>query len=375
MNNKPLKILFYNDFQDIVGGTEVYQKLMVEGLKYYGHEVEECFGTTNTFPKSNLSFKQQMLEKALFWQAEIAHLLKEKIQDFRPDVVHINNNKLYTYTVLKSCNELGVPIVSSFHDFHFLKTGGTDLLSIKKIWKSRLRSVLKKYPSAFLSHTHIVGRALEEKQLKPVKVIPLFYDERIWFPADSKGQKDNHKILFFGRIEEQKGVFDLLQAFEILKIRHPYLELHYYGAGTVVDKLTKAIENSPHKDAIQYHGRVPQNQINKAAHDALMLIVPTKNDEPFGLTGIEGQAAGLITIGSNKGGIPEWCIDGETGLLFEGENISDLSEKIEIVLNKEELREKLLQGSKAYLTKNFDRLTNIQHTIHFYKQIIADYRK
>ncbi len=304
--------------------------------------MEECFGTAKPFPKSNLTFKLQMLNKALFWQAEIAGLLKEKIQDFCPDIVHLNNNKLFTYTVLKSCSDLGIPIVSSFHDFHFLKKGGADFLSVKKNWKSRLRSVLKKYPSAFLSHTHIVAKSLEENSLTPVKVIPLFYDERVWFNADSANQRSENSILYFGRIEEQKGVFDLLQAFEKVKIRHPYMELHYYGAGTAVDKLAKAIENSPHNNAIQYHGRVPQNQINKAAHDATMLIVPTKIDEPFGLTGIEGQAAGLITIGSNKGGIPEWCVDGETGLLFEGGNVSDLCEKIEIILSKEKLREKLL---------------------------------
>ncbi len=337
--------------------------------------MEECFGTAKPFPKSNLTFKLQMLNKALFWQAEIAGLLKEKIQDFCPDIVHLNNNKLYTYTVLKSCSDLGIPIVSSFHDFHFLKTGGKDFLSIKRIWKSKLRSVLKKYPSAYLSHTHIVAKSLEENNLTPVKVIPLFYDERIWYNSDSANQRNENSILYFGRIEEQKGVFDLLQAFENLKTKFPDLKLNFYGSGTAERKLTKAIENSSWPESKKYHGRVDQSMLNKAAQKTLILVVPTKNEEPFGLTGIEGQAAGLVTIGSNTGGIPEWCLHKETGLLFEGCDLKDLSEKIERVLMDRNIREKLLNGARIHLKQNFDRLTNIQNTLHFYDQIIANHQK
>ena len=115
--------------------------------------------------------------------------------------------------------------------------------------------------------------------------------------------------------------------------------------------------------------------LNKAAQKTLILVVPTKNEEPFGLTGIEGQAAGLVTIGSNTGGIPEWCLHKETGLLFEGCDLKDLSEKIERVLMDRNIREKLLNGARIHLKQNFDRLTNIRNTLHFYDQIIANHQK
>jgi len=375
MNKKPLKVLFYNDFQDIVGGTEIYQKLMVEGLKHYGHQVEEIFGTTQPFPKSNFYFKLWMLSSALSWKSKIAQSVENKIKEFQPDIVHLNNNKLYTYTLLKTCNDLGVPVVSSFHDFHFLKTGSSDFfLVVVKIWKSRLRALLKKYQSAFLSHTRIVAKSLEDHNLTPVKIIPLFYDERIWFKSDIDIQNKQKTILFFGRIEEQKGIFDLLEAFENLKPKFPELRLSYYGSGTANKKLIKAIANSPYSESVIYHGRVNQGQLNQAAQKALLLVVPTKIDEPFGLTGIEGQAAGLIAIGSNKGGIPEWCIHEKTGLLFEAGNIADLSEKINRVLIEDHSRQQLLKGGKDNVENFFNRLSNIKKTVDYYYQLVENHQ-
>ncbi len=52
-------------------------------------------------------------------------------------------------------------------------------------------------------------------------------------------------------------------------------------------------------------------------------VVPSRWDEPFGLTTVEGMATGLATIGSNTGGTPE--VIGDTGMLFERDSVNGLA--------------------------------------------------
>ena len=57
------------------------------------------------------------------------------------------------------------------------------------------------------------------------------------------------------------------------------------------------------------------------------MVFPPEYDELFGLVGIEAQSCGLPVISTDTGGIPEWCHDGETGLLVPMKSPQKLAEK------------------------------------------------
>ncbi|WP_157947632.1 glycosyltransferase family 4 protein [Abditibacterium utsteinense] len=80
-------------------------------------------------------------------------------------------------------------------------------------------------------------------------------------------------------------------------------------------------------------GRAMLPEIIRRAH---IHVVPSRWDEPFGLTTLEGMACGLATVGSATGGTPE--VIGDAGLLFERDNVAQLTAHLELLVRDQTTR-------------------------------------
>jgi glycosyltransferase involved in cell wall biosynthesis len=65
-------------------------------------------------------------------------------------------------------------------------------------------------------------------------------------------------------------------------------------------------------------------------------VVPSRWDEPFALTILEGMASGLASVVSRTGGAPE--VVGDAGLLFERDSVEGLADQLRRLLFDQELR-------------------------------------
>jgi glycosyltransferase involved in cell wall biosynthesis len=65
-------------------------------------------------------------------------------------------------------------------------------------------------------------------------------------------------------------------------------------------------------------------------------VVPTRCDEAFGLSTVEGMACGLPTVAARTGGTPE--VVGEAALLFEREDVHGLANHLAALLEDDQLR-------------------------------------
>jgi len=84
-----------------------------------------------------------------------------------------------------------------------------------------------------------------------------------------------------------------------------------------------------------------------------LVILPTY-EETFGLVAAEAMIMGVPVIGSNAGGVPEIISHGDNGLLFETKNMSDLSKKIDMIIENKTLRDSLISNAPEYAYKEFD---------------------
>ena len=84
-----------------------------------------------------------------------------------------------------------------------------------------------------------------------------------------------------------------------------------------------------------------------------LVILPTY-EETFGLVAAEAMVMGVPVIGSNAGGVPEIISHGNNGLLFETKNMSDLSKKIDMIIENKNLRDNLISNAPEYAYKEFD---------------------
>jgi glycosyltransferase involved in cell wall biosynthesis len=358
-----MKILFYNDFSKQIGGTEVYQSRLSAALRHTGHEVKEVFGTDKEYPKFELWFKLWCFWGSIFPSPKVKARMKDQILSFGPEVIHVNNNKIYLSLVYEIAKELGIPVLTAFHDFHLLKTAETAFW--KGLWKDRNLKRVKKGTVVFLSLTRLIADCLQKNGCSPVRYLPLFVNGKDWYPGERKRQ--GKTVVYFGRIERAKGVFLLLQAFKALLDKHWDLHLVFIGAGTHAKTLEKEIQTMGISNRVKMLGRLPQQKLLDILQPARMAVVPTLTEEPFGMTGIEAQASGVPVVAARVGGIPEWCLDGQTGLLFEGGNALDLAEKMENLLKDPALSEGLIQGALLRIEQVFQEDAVVNKTLDLYR--------
>ncbi len=169
-------------------------------------------------------------------------------------------------------------------------------------------------------------------------------------PAVLPGSEAALRLLFIGRLEDGKGLFDLLEAFGQIRQKHD-VELLIAGEGPLASELDDEIESrrlSGHVRRLGYRADIPQVL---AAADALVL--PSyREGTPRVIS--EALAAGLPVISTNIAGIPEQVADGECGILIEPGDVAALVTALDDLLGSERLRTQMSEACPSRAA-NFDR--------------------
>ena len=148
-------------------------------------------------------------------------------------------------------------------------------------------------------------------------------------------EKTRFKFIFSGRIEYNKGIINLIKAFEDVKIDY---ELHICGSGPLDSLLEDMIKDN---NNIFYHGKISSVCLYKLYEECDVLVAPSIWIEPFGLVVVEAMINGCCVIGSNFGGIYEIISKTRGGECFNPNSTQEIAEcinslttqKIEYYLN------------------------------------------
>lgn len=156
------------------------------------------------------------------------------------------------------------------------------------------------------------------------------------------------KILFVGRLEPSKGVFDLYEAFKNLAGRYPDLELEYAGLGKAYESLAAKIEADGLADRVRLLGYVPHSDLVNHIYDSTLVSTPTKSSFPEGrcMATIEGLVLKRPVIAPDFGPFPYVVEHEVNGLLFKPDSVLDLTAVIDRIMSDIDLYKKLLQGAE-----------------------------
>jgi glycogen(starch) synthase len=138
----------------------------------------------------------------------------------------------------------------------------------------------------------------------------------------------NPTLLCLGRLIKDKG-FDLaIKALKNIINQFPEARLMISGDGPERKNLENQVSEKGLWDSVHFTGWISPDKVPELINKALMVVVPSRWEEPFGLVALQAAQLGRPVVASKTGGIPEVVLDKETGLLFEKENVKDLVEKI-----------------------------------------------
>jgi glycosyltransferase involved in cell wall biosynthesis len=144
-------------------------------------------------------------------------------------------------------------------------------------------------------------------------------------------------FLFVGRLELLKGIDVLLGAWK----RIHGADLVIAGDGSQAERMKREISGNPR---IHLLGYVPQPNLAALYFHARACIVPSLNEEPFGLTAIEALAHRTPVVAHRVGGPAEIIDESGGGLLYENED--ELVRALEKLLADDSLRDSL--GDRGY---------------------------
>ena len=157
-------------------------------------------------------------------------------------------------------------------------------------------------------------------------------------------------IVYSGRINEEKGVSELIDALILLKdettVKLMIIGGTFYGNANDENAFVRSLKNKAEiiKDKIVFTGFVPYKDIPDYLHLADIAALPSMWDEPFGLTIVEALAAGLPLVTTRSGGIPEIC-EGVSTIVNRNNIVNNLASAILDLYNNPEKRKQMSEVS------------------------------
>ncbi|MFA5173295.1 MAG: glycosyltransferase family 4 protein [Candidatus Paceibacterota bacterium] len=161
------------------------------------------------------------------------------------------------------------------------------------------------------------------------------------------GIKDNEKIILtVSRLVEKNGIDILIRAINEFKVKSykvHKVRLLIAGEGKEIKKLERLANKLGLENEIIFAGEIKLEEIVEYYKIADVFARPSRT-EGFGNVFIEAMAAGTPVVATYVGGIKDFLKDGENGLACKVDDPKDLAEKINRILEDENLRRKLIEG-------------------------------
>jgi glycosyltransferase involved in cell wall biosynthesis len=403
-----MKIVQINSHYRHLGGAEKYYLELSDLLIRKEHEV--AFFSTKSSKNLESPWKKYFVGEVDFqtnkikdfprkfsriiYSMESRRKIGQLLDDFKPDIVHIHN--IYYYispSILGEIKKRRIPIVQTVHDYQLISPNVTLFSNGKineetkktKYYKafigktikgqrgtSFMATMLSYFQEAFKLYQNNVDLFITPSRFMKSKLIEYGFDKNKIIQLNNfvtKTRKTSIRIgekyiLYFGRLNEAKGILFLLDTAKQLPT------IKFKVAGNFEDKQIKyKVLGKVRKEKIrnvEFLGFKETKELNKLILQSQFVVVPSLwyENQPYSI--LETFALGKTVLATKIGGIPEIVHDGKNGLLFEPGNVNQFVQKIRKLWENPVFAKKLGKNAKKLADEGYNP------EIH-YKKIMAVY--
>ena len=304
--------------------------------------------------------------------------LARRMRDFRPEVLHVDEEPYNLAT------------------WHALRLGARfGARSLFFTWQN----IYRRYPPPFRwmeQHCfQMVDRAIAGNQeaaevlrrkgfRKPIEVIPQFgVDPEVFrplprpsHPAPGGGPGDvadahrsPFRIGFVGRLVEQKGILDLVDA---VARAGEGCELLLVGAGPLQPSIESRAAARGMSERLRIIAGIPSRKMPEVIASLDVLVLPSRTrpnwKEQFGRVLVEAMACQVPVVGSDSGEIPN--VIGEAGLVFPEGDVDALAACLEKLRSSNDLRRELGERGRARVLSHFTQARIARQTYQAYREML-----
>ena len=318
-----------------VGGTETHIVELASRLDRSRFTVTVCAlksGGTMAQELEKRGVRVLSLDGTGKLDARVIMRLFKLLRAEQPDVVQAF--LFWANVAARACGRIlrAFPVISSYHD-EIVSEG----------WLVRLVDRLTlTWTDCIVCCSGAVGRSVVSRiggKIEHFTFIPFGVDIDQFEPAAAAtrrelGLRDGQKVIgtVCRLVEPKKGLRILLQAMAVLAKRYgqPPCQLLIVGDGPSRHELELLREQLGLSSWVVFAGS--RRDIPRVLHAVDAFVLPSLY-EGFGIAILEAMAAGKPVIATAVGGIPEFVLSGETGLLVEPGNVEALADAIDRLLS------------------------------------------
>ncbi len=187
-------------------------------------------------------------------------------------------------------------------------------------------------------------------------------------------------VLFAGRLEARKGIYYLIDAIPRIVKEVPNVRFVIVGRDTntapgkksVLAELQQSLKTSGCSGNVIFIPGVPNSEMPAYFRSADIFVLPSLYDNaPFAC--IEALSSGKPVVGTSAGGMKEYVVHGESGLIVPPADSSALSAALLDLLTNNEKRRQFGETARRHVLANFDRKEIARQSIGLYKLAQANF--
>lgn len=342
-------LLATNDFPPEIGGIQTYCYQLAKNLALLGEEIvvlaSGVEGDLEFDKRQNFKIARPKRKISLYFTF-FSILRRERIEKIL--VAHRAN-----YARLASWAKIHLKI-----PYDIIIYGGEILLS------RRRKSIRQNFARAGriitisnFTKERLIEIGIPEKKIvvihpgvDPIKFNPKFDSSSIKKKYNLAGKRI---ILTVSHLVKRKGHHNVLRALPQVLEKVPNLVYLIVGKGEEEEKLKGIVKDLKLEDKIIFVEEIEERELPFYYAACDLFIMPSyeikeRGDvEGFGIAYLEAGASGKPVIGGRSGGVPDAIIDGETGLLVDPLNISQIAGALISLLTNSELAQRLGKKGRA----------------------------
>jgi glycosyltransferase involved in cell wall biosynthesis/membrane protein DedA with SNARE-associated domain len=393
---RPLRILIANDtYPPQLNGAAVATQRLVYGLVSRGHSVLVIAPNTGFADEVQREPVNGSNAEAIVFRVRsipvrplhpqfrvpswvgIKEKLERVVEDFQPDIIHVQNHFILGKTCLKIARKHGIPIIGTNHFmpdnlFEFIPSPLRQTIS-NIMWDDFLKTynqldfVISPSLAAqqmildvgLTAPTRVISNGIDlEKYQKVAPPDEIFQKYRI--------QRDRPIFLSVGRLEKDKNVHLIIKATARVAEKTA-LQTVIVGKGKDEAAFRALARELGLDSTLIFTGAVPDENV-RSLYSIADVYIGAGSAELQGIAVMEAMATGLAILAANAVALPELVRDGENGFLFSL-NEDDLADKMLKILSLEDKWKSMGEKSLGYIQEHDIQKTLSQMEALYYESI------
>ena len=387
-----MKILIASDLHyPTINGVATFARNLARGLADLGHEVlviapsqtgkkcKEVDGNHVIIRTNSVPFPFYQNYKI---SLNPAREVKKIIEDFEPDVIHIQMLLGLGQAAMKYGNKFGIPIVSTNHA---MPENLMDNLKLLAPVSRPINYMITAYGARFHSKADFVTLPTQsaidmfkasDKIVVPMQAVSNGIDLVRFTPQSAapaiykKFNIPTNKpiVTYIGRLDAEKHIPVLLRAFVRLLAVRPDTHLLIVGDGTEAVTLRALAHEFGLDRNITFAGRVSDEDLMQLHRVGTVFCMPSPA-ELQSIATLEAMASGQPIVAVDAGALGELCQNERNGYLCDQDDDEAIAEALGFILEDPALREKFSKESLA-IAKTHDLQTTLKQFEKIYTSLV-----